>query len=120
DPGGLSHSDEVSVLVNGNRIPTANAGVDQSVGFGDAVTLHGHASSDPDGDALMYRWTQVSGDPVLLADEASVSASFTAPTQASDQVLEFEIEVMDGIGGVDTDRVVVSVHGTGVFDPVVS
>ena len=40
-----------------NRPPTAAAGTDQAVFPGTNVTLNGSASSDPDGNALTYRWT---------------------------------------------------------------
>ncbi|MGV1010702.1 MAG: PIG-L family deacetylase, partial [Dermatophilaceae bacterium] len=54
-----------SVLHDGtsipNRTPVANAGPDQLVAPGASVQLTGLGSSDPDGDALTYAWTQTAG-----------------------------------------------------------
>ena len=42
----------------------ADAGPAQEVSRGAAITLDGRASTDPDGDALTYAWTQVHGPDV--------------------------------------------------------
>ncbi len=57
-----SGDDSISVLINQfNRPPVADAGADQSIECGapggTAVTLDGSASSDPDDDAITYKWT---------------------------------------------------------------
>ncbi|MCB9763489.1 MAG: hypothetical protein H6739_27225 [Alphaproteobacteria bacterium] len=46
----------VTVGPASNAAPTADAGADQTVGVGETATLDGSGSSDPDGDALSYRW----------------------------------------------------------------
>ena len=43
-----------------NLAPVANAGPDQTVATGATVTLDGSASSDADGDALVFSWSFVS------------------------------------------------------------
>ena len=70
--------------------PTANAGTDQSVTTGAAVTLAGTATG-PWGDNVTWQWTQVDGASsntpvttgVTLAGATSASASFTAPDAAT-------------------------------------
>ena len=64
----------------GNPPPVAAAGDDQSVGEGAAVALDAGGSSDPDGLALSYLWTQTGGPAVTLSGATSATPSFTAPT----------------------------------------
>jgi hypothetical protein len=77
-----------------NQIPTANAGSNQTVVYGDQVTLNGSASSDPDGDSLTYNWTQVSGTPVVLNLADPVHPTFVAPSVTGE--LQFNLVVSDG------------------------
>ena len=79
-----------------NQPPTVNAGVDQNVYEGAAVSLHATAS-DPNNDPLTYAWTQPAGLNVTLSGAATADASFTAPvvstiTQAS---MTFTVTVSD-------------------------
>ena len=95
-----------------NQPPTADAGVDQTVGEGATVSLDGSGSSDPDGDTLSYEWVQTdsSGYAVSLSGATSATASFTAPdVAAAGAVLIFELTVTDP-GGLDTtDTVRISI-----------
>lgn len=99
---GLAQSapDSVSVTVSGvpvNRTPIAAAGPDQTVSQGAVVQLDGAGSTDPDGGALSYSWTQVAGTPVTLSSTTASRPTFTAPTGASsDEVLRFQLIVNDG------------------------
>src|SRR5262245_44424109 len=61
-----------------NKPPTANAGADQTVAPGAAVTLNG-SGTDPDGGALTFAWSQTSGTAVVLSSTTTASTSFTAP-----------------------------------------
>ncbi len=84
---------------NTNRAPNANAGTAQTVDELSAVNLDGSASSDPDGDALTYAWTQTAGPTVTLADDNTATPSFTAPDVLATNTpiqLTFRLSVNDG------------------------
>ncbi|WNG59964.1 hypothetical protein F0U59_38520 [Archangium gephyra] len=53
-------------------------------------------ASDPDGNALSYHWTQLSGTPVALQNADSSRATFVAGDVAADTELVFQVEVSDG------------------------
>ncbi|OJT25841.1 hypothetical protein BO221_08325 [Archangium sp. Cb G35] len=107
--GALTASDTVTVRVlNVNRAPTVNAGLDGSAGERGSYTLSGSAS-DADGDTLSYLWTQVSGTPVALSNYDKASATFATPEVAFDEVLTFRLTVSDGQNSV-SDTVDVVIH----------
>jgi hypothetical protein len=85
----------------GNSPPVADAGPDQvGVGAG-PVTLDGSGSYDPDGDALTYQWSQISGPAVSLANATTAKASFTA---AQGQSYSFRLVVRDSGGAQSVAR----------------
>ncbi len=92
-----------------NQAPTADAGDDQSVSEGAAVSLNGSGSSDPEGGTLAYQWTQTAGTTVSLSGSTSASCSFTAPDVAAGEVLTFLLTVTDSANNTDTDEVQVAV-----------
>ena len=111
--------------------PTANAGTDQSVTTGAAVTLAGTATG-PWGDNVTWQWTQVDGASsntpvttgVTLAGADSASASFTAPDAAT--TLHFRLIAtpvratsIQGLIASEPDWVTVTVaaNNAPVFDP---
>ncbi|WP_428236044.1 PKD domain-containing protein [Gracilimonas sp.] len=88
-----------------NNVPKANAGADISkdaTGSTTSVTLDGSGSSDPDGDALTYSWSD--GSSVVSTD-----ASFTA--DLADGEYTFTLTVSDG-EATDSDDVTVTVLNT--------
>ncbi len=92
-----------------NSAPNAVAGSSQFVNIGAAVTLNGSGSNDVDGDTLTYAWSQVLGPSVVLANLATPTTSFTAPSVSSDTLLRFQLVVSDPGGLTDTSTVNVTV-----------
>lgn len=92
-----------------NTAPNAIAGNNQTVGSGAQVTLNGNGSNDPDGDTLVYSWTQTMGPTVTLNNADTSSPSFMAPTVTSDTLLRFSLAVSDTAGLNDTATVSVTV-----------
>lgn len=94
---------------NVNRAPAALVGAHQIVDSGALVVLDGSSSSDPDGDAVAYAWTQGSGSAVELAGGDSARPTFTAP--AGPEILVFGLAVTDALAatsGVESAIVMVN------------
>jgi hypothetical protein len=108
DGRGGQDSDTVTITVTPpNNPPTANAGTNTTVEAGSLVVLDGSGSSDPDGDALTYQWTQTAGSQVALTGANTATPNFVAPEHSD--TLVFELLVDDGRGGQDVASVTVSV-----------
>ena len=89
---------------------TANAGTDQSVQVGQAVTLDGSASKDSKSAALTYSWAftaRPSGSAATLAKGTEAKPTFTA-----DIVGEYEVELtVTSTNGTAKDKVKVTATG---------
>ena len=110
DNGGDKDTDSVTVNVDWkNTKPTANAGPDQTVGYGESVTLSGAGSTDPENSIVSYQWSATSGtiNP-SLSNASSVSASFTAPSNSGWVI--YQLTVTDNGGLTDTDTVRITVE----------
>ena len=110
DNSGNSNSDLMLVTVNAatNIIPTANAGIDQTITLpNDTIILNG-SGADIDGTIAAYQWSKISGP-------ASGSFSSTlAPNSLFKNLTQglylLELAVIDNNGGVGKDTVQVTVN----------
>jgi len=111
DNNGGNATDTVVVTVqNVNQLPTANAGVDQTVNEGDSVNLDGSSSTDSDGSISSYNWIQTGGPSVTITGATSATPGFTAPAVTADTVLTFELTVTDNDSGNASDTVVITIQ----------
>ncbi|HEY3370511.1 MAG TPA: Ig-like domain-containing protein [Prolixibacteraceae bacterium] len=102
-----STADQVAVKVKQvNKVPVANAGVDQSVNEGATVTLSG-SGTDADGVVATYLWTGPAS--IALSSTTAKSPTFTAPNVNVDRSYTFYLEVNDGMDYSVVDQVVVMV-----------
>ncbi|HEY7533367.1 MAG TPA: hypothetical protein VH681_11380 [Nitrospiraceae bacterium] len=97
---GKQASLDVSVEVGDepNEPPVAVAGPNRTVKAGTKVELNGLKSTDPEGEALFYSWSQVRGSKVPLLDLNMQKASFLAPSVSEPKLFRFKLRVTDKKG----------------------
>jgi alpha-tubulin suppressor-like RCC1 family protein len=104
DRFGISSSDSVQVTVNvePNQTPVANAGPDQAYlsTIAKLVTLDGSGSSDPEGDLLTYEWSEGGSQ---IAAGVSPQVSFAPGTHT------VTLKVTDPYGATSRDTMTVLV-----------
>lgn len=104
----------------GNEVPpdtipngVPRAGADQDVARGASFTLDGSESSDPNGDALTFTWTQIWGPDVTDGGGtvSGESPTVNAPVTVSTLVFTLEVDDGNGTGGAaDTVQINVLEH----------
>lgn len=102
----LTVTDADDVVVN--RPPHAMAVANPaSPTEGTAVLLDGTGSTDPNGDALTYAWTQEGGPSVTLLPTSNPAVvTFVAPNLPTTTTLTFRLTVSDGsLSGSNTTEV---------------
>jgi K319L-like, PKD domain len=94
-----------------NNAPTANAGPNQTVNAGAAVSLNG-SGTDADGSVAGYTWTQTGGTPtVTLSSNTVAQPTFAAPSVAAGTTLTFSLVVRDNRGASSTaSSVIITVN----------
>ncbi len=90
-----------------NKIPVANAGVDQSTAA-TSIALTG-SGLDSDGTIASYSWTKISGPNATLTN--SITSKMTA-SGLSTGVYVFRLRVTDNDGDSDSDYIKVTVNSS--------
>ena len=90
-----------------NNPPTVNAGPDQTLPSTSASTPLAGSGTDPDGGALTYLWSQVSGPGVTFSSTGIPNPTVSGLVNGSTYV--FRLRVTDTGGLWDEDTVTVSV-----------
>ncbi|NQZ10170.1 MAG: GlyGly-CTERM sorting domain-containing protein [Algicola sp.] len=62
-----------------------------------AVTLDASNSSDAEGSALGFVWTQTQGTAVVLNNTTTATLQFASPSVTTDETLTFALTVSDGV-----------------------
>ncbi len=111
DCSGDFTTDTVTVLIEDNDAPVADAGPDFGIYEGDSGQLDGSNSTDPENDPMTFLWTQTQGSPILVLNGANTATpSFLAPMVTQDATLVFELRVTDALGAVGTDVVQLTIR----------
>jgi len=101
---------ELEVYGSANGTPIAKAGGDKTiVNSTTGVTLDGSGSSDPNGDALTYTWSQLSGPSTALL--AGTTTTTLTATNLVDGEYAFKLLVSDGTNS-SSDIALITVTGT--------
>jgi serine protease len=116
DNNGATGFDDMVVTVNpaggGNASPIANAGPDVAAISGSNVDITGSATDD--GSITVYIWTQIDGPTILnLINSTTPTVSFAAPAVGSPTNFTLRLTVVDDMGAVGSDDVVVTVSPAG-------
>jgi hypothetical protein len=100
----------------GNNIPIANAGADQTKPLTTTMSLTG-SGSDIDGSIASYSWRQMSGPSV--AGIANATAATLSLTNMKVGTYMFSFQVKDNSGNTDTDYIKLTVTQPNIL-PVVT
>nr|WP_298930284.1 PKD domain-containing protein [uncultured Erythrobacter sp.] len=106
DDGTVVSTDTVEITVAGNEAPVAVASITPSSAAGNSTfTLDGSATTDPEGDAIIYQWVQTGGSSGTIADSSAAVTTFTAPAGGAgvNQTLSFELRATDTFDETGTD-----------------
>lgn len=91
-----------------NKLPSVNAGPDQTVKELSIITLSG-SGSDRDGSIASYQWTQTSGKAVVIENPSSPEVSFRAPKATNEHQITLQLTVTDNEGATNSDSLDITV-----------
>ena len=91
--------DTLSVSIQANMCPRANAGDDQilSNGCDYQITFDGSDSEDPQDEELTYSWSSLDGYDANFLTSDAVDAVFEFPATDADQTFSFKLTVSDAV-----------------------
>ena len=101
DDGGVG-TDSLIVTVQENKVPVANAGINQTVVEGATVLLDGSGSADPDGDIASYEWD--------LGDGSSGDGRTVAHIYPDNGVFTVTLRVTDNEGATGDATAIITVN----------
>ena len=113
----------ITVTIPANKAPTADAGMDMTVGSGGSFTLDGTGSHDLEDDRknlLEHEWTQTVGPHVRFYYVGVGLVEVTAPNVDENTTLTFKLTVTDYSGETDEDLVNVTVMQADNTPPIAS
>jgi len=110
----LCSTDTVQVVIVG--APVANAGGNQAVPEFTGTTLDASGSTDPQGQALTFTWTQIGGPEVALSSGSDDNATVTFTSPEGPTTLTFQVQVCNTEGLCSVSSVVVTVIGAPTAD----
>ena len=105
---GLGHGGDSGSDKPKDRNPLARAGADKTVIGPVEVHLNGDKSSDPEGGALKYKWTQTAGPTAKITGSDTESATVEVAEVKEDTNYTFSLTVTDPAGLSGTDDVVIT------------
>ncbi|MCP4692092.1 MAG: PKD domain-containing protein, partial [Desulfobacterales bacterium] len=98
-----------ATIEDNETTPVADAGPDQIAAMETRVDLDASGSSDSDNRIVIFRWSQIGGEPVRIDNVHLEKTFFTAPRVDANQELVFQLEVEDVDGLTDSDEVTVTI-----------
>jgi hypothetical protein len=103
-----SVADAVTITIEANQPPVANAGKDQEVITGTLVNLDGSKSADPEEDDLTFTWILVTKPAGSIASISNTSAEKPSITPDKAGTYTIRLTVADGMNTSAPDEMVIT------------
>ncbi len=118
DAGGLTDSDVMIIEVTAaNQLPIVSAGSDITLTLPVSATNINGTANDPDGTISSILWTQVSGNPAVIANANQLTATVSNLLEGE---YMFRITATDNDGGSSSDEVIIRVNAEIINQPPVA
>ncbi|MFH1062623.1 MAG: FG-GAP-like repeat-containing protein [Candidatus Omnitrophota bacterium] len=105
--GIIGKSAPITFIIDRNKPPVANAGLNITAHVGSEVDLDASASFDPDGDVLSYQWNVIF---FPIGSQPELTAAVETAVFISDAIGEYEIQVTvtDPRGAEDSTSIIIT------------